>query len=105
MKLTTDKSFKDDIANAKVPVLVYFGASWCGPCKMLGPIMESIGTEMGNSALVLKVDVDANPELSAEYGITTVPTVLAFDGSTEECERVIGLNSKETYVDIINELS
>jgi len=78
---------------------IYFSAQWCGPCKMLGPLMEEIATE-GYS--VQKVDVDSNTELSQKYGIRNIPTVvLTVNG--EEAARKVGAAPKKMYLDMYNE--
>lgn len=73
----TDTNF-DEIINSDKPVLVDFWAEWCGPCKMIGPLVEEIAGEYEGKAVVGKVDVDANPQVSAKFGIRSIPTLLFF---------------------------
>ncbi|MAJ52351.1 MAG: thioredoxin [Flammeovirgaceae bacterium] len=75
----TDSNF-EEIINSDKPVLVDFWAEWCGPCKMIGPVVEELANEFENKAIIGKVDVDTNPEVSAKFGIRSIPTLLIFKG-------------------------
>jgi|TARA_B110000438_G_scaffold301521_1_gene356629 thioredoxin 1 len=75
----TDSNF-EEIINSEKPVLVDFWAEWCGPCKMIGPLVEELANEFEGKAIIGKVDVDANPEVSAKFGIRSIPTLLVFKG-------------------------
>lgn len=73
----TDNNFSDVLATDQ-PVLVDFWAEWCGPCKMIGPVVEELAGDYEGKAVVGKVDVDSNPEMSAKYGVRSIPTLLVF---------------------------
>ena len=70
----------EEIINSDKPVLVDFWAEWCGPCKMIGPLVEELANEFEGKAIIGKVDVDTNPEVSAKFGIRSIPTLLVFKG-------------------------
>jgi len=74
----TDGNFEEVVINSEVPVLVDFWAEWCGPCRMVGPLVKEIGQEFEGRAKVAKLDVDSNPEVSAKFGIRNIPTILFF---------------------------
>ena len=84
----TDANFEEIIASDK-PVLVDFWAEWCGPCKMIGPVVEELATEYEGKAVIGKVDVDNNPGVSAKFGIRSIPTLLVFKGG-EIVDKQIG---------------
>jgi len=84
----TDANFEEIIASEK-PVLVDFWAEWCGPCKMIGPVVEELAFEYEGKAVVGKVDVDNNPAVSAKFGIRSIPTLLVFKGG-EVVDKQIG---------------
>ena len=98
MKTITDAEFENEVLHADVPVLVDFWADWCGPCKMIAPIIEEMAVEYDGKLKVLKMDVDANPRTSMEYGIRSIPTMLIFkDGKV--LEQIVGAVPKRHLVD------
>jgi thioredoxin 1 len=79
---TTDQSFAEDVLKSTLPVLVDFWAPWCGPCRMAGPIIDSVAGRTQGKAKVFKLNVDENPATACEYGISGIPTVLIFKNGT-----------------------
>jgi len=97
----TDKDFQEKVLESDKPVLVDFWAAWCGPCRMVGPIIDELSSEYEGKAVVAKMDVDQNQEFAAKYGVRNIPTVLLFkDG--ELVNRQVGVAQKETYAEAIN---
>ena len=94
----------DKVINSDKPVLVDFWATWCGPCKMFGPTVEALANEVGDTAVVCKLDVDQAPEIAERYGISAVPTVLFFKKGKKLDNKSIGMTSKEELKRILSTL-
>ena len=94
----TDSSFQDMVLKSDQPVLVYFWAVWCGPCRTLGPIIEEVASDFEGKAIVGKVDVDNNQEISMQYGIRNIPTVLIFKNG-EVVDKLVVVAPKEVIAE------
>lgn len=93
----TDANFNEIVLNSEKPVIVDFWAEWCGPCRMVGPIVTEIGEEYKEKVVVGKVDVDTNPGIASKYGIRNIPTILYFKGG-ELKDKQVGACPKSTLV-------
>ncbi|WP_342543302.1 thioredoxin [Paenisporosarcina sp. FSL H8-0542] len=95
----TDQSFSSEISDGLV--LVDFWAPWCGPCKMIAPVLEELDAEMSGKVKIVKVDVDENQETASNFGIMSIPTLVLFkDG--QPVDKVVGFNPKEALVELVN---
>jgi len=92
----TDATFDEMVLKSDKPVMVDFWAAWCGPCRMVAPIMDQLTAEYAGKAVIVKVDVDANQKFAAEYGVRNIPTVLVFKNG-EVVEKQVGVAPKATY--------
>ena len=99
----TDASFEADVLQSDTPALVDFWAEWCGPCKMIAPILSEIADEYAGKMKVCKVDVDSNPEIPQKFGIRGIPTLIVFKGGNAEATKV-GALSKAQLTDFIQEV-
>ncbi len=98
--ILTSDNFESEVIASEIPVLVDFWAPWCGPCKMLGPVISQIAEENEGKVKVGKVNVDEEDELAAQYGIQSIPTVMLFKGG-EVVEQSLGFKPKAFFEDFI----
>src|SRR5512139_4123287 len=89
-----ESSFQSDVLSSQIPVIVDFSAVWCGPCKMLDPIVEQLAKEWEGKVKIVKLDIDSSPDIACQYQVMGVPTLMLFiDGETRE--RLIGYQTKD----------
>ncbi|HEY3700214.1 MAG TPA: thioredoxin TrxA [Spongiibacteraceae bacterium] len=91
----TDDSFEDEVLNAGMPVLVDFWAAWCGPCKMIAPILDDVAGQYAGKVKVCKVDVDANGDTPAKFGVRGIPTLILFKNGNAEATKVGALSKTQ----------
>jgi thioredoxin 1 len=100
VKHVTDSSFENEVLQSSKPMLVDFWAEWCAPCRMLAPTLDAVAAQFGESAGVVKVNVDDNTSTAQRYGIKGIPTLILFSAG-KEVERVVGATSKESISKMI----
>lgn len=96
----TDASFKQDVLESEIPVLVDFWAPWCGPCRMVAPVVEEIAQQYADKVKVVKLNTDDNPNTASQYGIRSIPTLMLFKGG-QRVDMVVGAVPKSTLADTI----
>ncbi|MCG8343703.1 MAG: thioredoxin [Chlorobiales bacterium] len=97
----TDENFKSEILDSDKVALVDFWAAWCGPCQVLGPVIEELAGEFENKAVIAKLNVDENPNTAAQYGIRSIPTMLIFKNG-EVVDQMVGAMPKNMITEKIN---
>lgn len=96
VKTLTDATFDDEVGKAPTPMIVDFWAPWCGPCRMVGPIIDEIAQEYGDKVCIGKLNVDENPGVASKFGIMSIPTIMLFkDGQPDK--KIIGARSKADF--------
>ncbi|MBP3447855.1 MAG: thioredoxin [Clostridia bacterium] len=94
------KNFKEDVLEANLPVLVDFYADWCGPCKMVAPVLEELEAEFGDKLKIVKINVDKETELAQQFRVVTIPTMMIFENG-ELRDSFVGYRSKEELVELL----
>ncbi|HHU35650.1 MAG TPA: thioredoxin [Treponema sp.] len=98
--LHTNAASFEKVINQDKPVLVDFWAPWCGPCKMLGPVLEEADKELGDTAVIAKLNVDEEQELAVKFGVSSIPTMVVFKNG-KEAERAVGFIAKDKIVSLL----
>ena len=99
---TSDGTFDQDVLNSDIPVLIDFWAEWCGPCKMIGPILEDLATELDGKIKIVKVNVDENNQTAVKFSIRSIPTLMMIKGGEVQAQH-IGAASKSQIKEFINQ--
>jgi thioredoxin 1 len=100
----TDANFEAEALKSDKPILIDFFADWCGPCKMQGPIIDEVASEIGDKAVVGKLDVDASPVTAQKYEVMSIPTLIIFKNG-KEVEKMTGLQTKDDLIDLLNKIA
>lgn len=100
VKTITQKNFQDEVLSSTIPVLVDFWAPWCGPCRMVSPIVDEVAEQSGDKVLIGKINVDEQPELAAQFGVMSIPTLIIFKNGKVDTKKV-GLQSKQAILDML----
>jgi thioredoxin 1 len=103
VKELNETTFVNEVLNSKIPVLVDFWAEWCGPCRILAPIIDELAKEYDQQKIkICKLNVDENPKIAAKYGIMAIPTVIIFKNG-QPVEQITGVRNKKEYINLINQ--
>ena len=97
-----DTQFQDEVLGANTPVLVDFWASWCGPCRMVAPVLEEMARDYADKLKIVKVNVDDNPDTSSRYGVMSIPTMIIFKEGTP-VETIVGFRKKDELSKIVDQ--
>lgn len=100
--ILTDQNFEEEVLKSTIPVLVDFWAPWCGPCKMVGPIVESVAKDFSGKAKVGKLNVDENPQIASKYSVMSIPTLMVFNRGKSN-KTMVGVQSKDTLTKVLND--
>lgn len=92
---TTDANFDHDVLKSSLPVLVDYWAEWCGPCKMISPILDELATDYEGKLRIVKVNVDENAQLTQKYGIRSIPTLMLFKGGSVQAQKIGALSKSQ----------
>ncbi len=97
----SDQSFQEEVLKSKTPVLVDFWAPWCGPCRMVAPVLDELAGTYEGKVKVAKVNVDENPDTASRYGVMSIPTLILFNNGAPQ-ETMVGLQNKEALASLLD---